>query len=280
MFLNTASPRRSFTIPININLQGARRRQTRHRELLHTSTAQEQDWSREVDGRGGQQRARTQVPVSSVGEDRAILLGFAMMAFSVLMFFVVGITMVKPYVNSKWEDEASCVLLQADILDEWVDCRGVSMVPCLRVTVNLTDSNQRAFLHFDEESVVLAPECFYIPKCRMDRTELQDEVLKVKNSLDTQLRSASSCFTDRTRHPRDVILSRKYTFKKALFALLWPCLMLGGGALLVGLVKLTQCLAHLSSEMCSETAAGRLTSRYTQGKLYRLLRRSSMQSAS
>ncbi|XP_059200427.1 calcium-activated potassium channel subunit beta-3 [Centropristis striata] len=277
MFLNTASPRRSFTVPININLQGARRRQTRHRELLHTATAPEQDWSRGVDGRGGQ-RARTQMPVSSVGEDRAVLLGFTMMAFSVLMFFVVGITTVKPYVNSNWAEEASCVLLQADILEEWVDCRGVSTVPCLRVAVNLTDSNQRALLHFDEESVLLAPECFYIPKCQMDRTELQEEVLKVKNSLDTQLGSSSPCFTDCTRHPGDVILNRKYTFKKALFALLWPCLMLGGGALLVGLVKLTQCLACLCSEMCSETAVGRLASRYTHGKLYRILRRTSMPS--
>ncbi|XP_074506779.1 calcium-activated potassium channel subunit beta-3 [Sebastes fasciatus] len=241
--------------------------------------APEQDWSRGVDGRGGQ-RARTQMPVSSVGEDRAVLLGFAMMAFSVLMFFVVGITMVKPYVNSKWEEEASCVLLQADILEEWVDCRGVSTVPCLRVTVNLTDSNQRTFLHFDEESVLLAPECFYIPKCQMDRAELQDEVLKVKSNLDAQLGSTSPCFTDHARHPGDAVLSRKYTFKKALFALLWPCLMLGGGALVVGLVKLTQCLAHLSSEVCSETAVGRLTSRYTQGKLYRILRRSSTQSPS
>ncbi|XP_054452723.1 calcium-activated potassium channel subunit beta-3 [Anoplopoma fimbria] len=272
MFLNTASPGRSFNIPININLQGARRRQTRE-------SSQEQEWSRGVDGRG-EQRARTQMPVSSVGEDRAILLGFAMMAFSVLMFFVVGITVVKPYVNSNWEEEASCVLLQADILEEWVDCKGVSTVPCLRARVNLTDSNQRALLHFDEESVLLAPECFYVPKCQMDRTELQEEVLKVKNSLDTQLGRTSSCFTDRVRHPRDVILNRKYTFKKALSVLLWPCLMLGGGALLVGLVKLTQCLAHLSSEVCSESAVGRLTSRYTQGKLYRMLRIPSMQSPS
>ncbi|KAM7379025.1 hypothetical protein PAMP_004603 [Pampus punctatissimus] len=235
-----------------------------------------QDWSRGADGRGGQ-RARTLL-VSSVGEDRAILLGFAMMAFSVLMLFVVGITMVTPYVNSNWVEEASCVLLQTDILEEWVDCRAVSSVPCLRVTVNLTASNQRAFLHFDEESVLLAPECFYIPKCQMDRTELQDEVLKVKNNLDTHLGSTSSCFADFERHPRDVILSRKYTLKKTLFALIWPGMMLGGGALLVGLVKLTQCLAHLSSEICNETAGGRLTSKYTQDKLYKLMRRSSVQS--
>ncbi|KAM9845424.1 calcium-activated potassium channel subunit beta-3 [Aulostomus maculatus] len=273
MFLNTASPRRSFSIPININLQGARRRQTR--ELLHV--AQEQEWSRGTDGRGGQ-RAHTQVPVSSVGEDRAILLGFSMMAFSVLMFFVVGITMVKPYVNSKWEGDSSFMLLHTEILDEWVDCRGVGTVPCLRVTVNLSASNRRAFLHFDEESVRLSPECFYIPKCHMDQTELHDEVLKVKNILDTQLGSTSSCFTDLIRHPEDVILSRKYTLRKTLFALLWPSLMLAGGALLVGLVKLTQCLAHLSSELSCETARGQLTARFNQSKLYRLIRRSSVRS--
>ncbi len=114
----------------------------------------------------------------------------------------------------------------------------------------------------------------------MDRTELEKEAENVKNSLDAQLGRTSSFFTDHTRHPGDAILNRKYTYETALFALLWPCLMLGGGALLVGLVKLTQYLAHLSSEMCSEAAGGRPTSRYARGKLYRLLRRSSMQSPS
>lgn len=114
----------------------------------------------------------------------------------------------------------------------------------------------------------------------MDREDLQAEVQRVKKTLATQLGITSLCYTDRMGHPRDVILRRKYTLKKALFALLWPCVMLGGGALLVGLVKLTQCLAHLSYAMCKETAGSRLTSRYTQGKLYKLLRRSSMQSPS
>ena len=34
---------------------------------------------------------------SSAGEDRATLLGFAMMGFSVLMFFVLGVTILKPF---------------------------------------------------------------------------------------------------------------------------------------------------------------------------------------
>lgn len=106
----------------------------------------------------------------------------------------------------------------------------------------------------------------------MERTESQREVEGVKSSLDTQLESTSSCFADHTRHPGDAILNRKYTYNDTLFALLWPGLMLAGGALLVVLVKLTQYLAHLSAKVCSEAAGGRFTSK---GKLYRLLRRSS-----
>uniref|UniRef100_A0A672HG74 Si:ch211-38m6.7 n=1 Tax=Salarias fasciatus TaxID=181472 RepID=A0A672HG74_SALFA len=192
-----------------------------------------------------------------VGEDRAILLGFAMMAFSVLMFFVVGITTVKPFVNGYAEaflDEAGCVLQRTQVPEDWVDCRGVSAVPCLRVTVNLTASNRAAFLHFDEEPVLHATECFYVPKCQMDRAALQDEVQRVKDSLDRRLGTPSSCLLDRAGHPSHAILNRKYTLSRALLALLWPCLMLGGGALLVGLVKLTQCLARLSAEVSAPTS--------------------------
>ncbi|XP_029381310.1 calcium-activated potassium channel subunit beta-3 [Echeneis naucrates] len=238
-----------------------------HRDLSHSTVVQEQDRIRGFEGRRGQQ-AHSQMLVSSVGEDRAVLLGFAMMAFSVLMFFVASVTTVKHFVNSNWVQEASCVLVQAEVLKDWVDCRGVSTVPCLRVMVNLMGSNQSAFLHFDEDSVPLAPECFYMPKCQMDRAHHQAEVQELKQIFDIQLGNATSCFTDHTKHPGGAILTRKYTLKKALFALLWPCLMLCGGALLVGLVKLTQCLAHLSSEMCSETASSRLTSKSTQGKMY------------
>lgn len=67
-------------------------------EFCHTMVAQDRDRSRGADGHG-EQGIQTQVPGASVGEDRAILLGCTMMAFSVLMFFVVGITMIKPFVN-------------------------------------------------------------------------------------------------------------------------------------------------------------------------------------
>ncbi|KAM9459847.1 calcium-activated potassium channel subunit beta-3 [Salvelinus alpinus] len=270
MFLNTASPRKSFSVPISINLQGARRRQTR--EILHPLAAREQVWRRGGYGRGGE-RAKAQVTASSVGEDRAMLLGFSMMAFSVLMYFLIGITLVKPHLNSDWHEEASCLLVQVDVLDEWADCRGVSTAPCLRVLVNLSTSGQKARLHYDEESVLLNHECFYIPKCQVDRKVLVDEVQKIQNTLEETQGSELRCLSDPRKYPEDTILKRKYTLGLALWSLLWPSLMLGGGALLVGLVKLNQRLAHLCTELGNEAAGGRLTTMTnTQGKLYQLLR--------
>lgn len=91
-------------------------------------------------------------------------------------------------------------------------------------------------------------QCFYIPKCRLDRAELQNQVEEVKNNLDAGLVGPSSCLTDRTSHPGDAILNRRYTSSEAPLVLLWPGLMLAGGALLVVLVKPTQHLAHLSAQ--------------------------------
>lgn len=105
-------------------------------------------------------------------------------------------------------------------------------------------------------------QCFYIPKCRMNRADLQNQVEEVKNNLDAQPVRTSSCLTDHTRHPGDAILSRKYSSSVALLVLLWPGLTLVGGALLVVLVKLTQHLALLSAEACSQAAGGRLARRH------------------
>ncbi|KAK7945829.1 hypothetical protein WMY93_001557 [Mugilogobius chulae] len=221
MFLNTASPRRSFNIPININLQGARRRQTRHRELMNAMAAPEQEWSSRGDPHRSQ-RSRT-LSVSSIGEDRAILLGFTMMAFAVLMFCVVGFTIVKPYINSDWERRANCTLVDTQVLEEWVSCRGVSTVPCLKATVNLTGFiTGQGLLHYDEEAVLLTPECFYVPKCQLDPPALVSEVEEVKRSLDTYLGRTFTCLTDQSEQPKDGILDRKFCLRTVLLALLWP----------------------------------------------------------
>lgn len=64
------------------------------RELLqYPTSAQGSLWRRNHAG----EKVKAQVPVSSVGEERALLLGYTMMAFSILMYFVVGIAVVKPW---------------------------------------------------------------------------------------------------------------------------------------------------------------------------------------
>ncbi|XP_036072163.1 calcium-activated potassium channel subunit beta-3 [Oryzias melastigma] len=242
-------------------------------------------------GEGGQgQGARTQKQASSVGEDRAILLGFTMMAFSVLMFFVVGMTTVKPYINSRWEENSSCVLQQTAILERWVDCRGVSSMPCLTVTVYLNGSADGVFLHLDEESVFLSSvvsissqpvfHCSSVSgNCQLSHEELHDEVKNVENNLTGRQGSTFPCFSSRKPYLSHAVLRRKYTLSRTLFGLLWPCLMLVGGAALVGLVKLTQWLGRLSSRAGGEAARCRsLTD--TEGALYRLLQGSSAQSPS
>lgn len=112
----------------------------------------------------------------------------------------------------------------------------------------------------------------------MDKGDLQNEVQEVRKRLEHHLGRNYSCLSDHKNHPNHVIWHKKYTLGRVLFGLLWPCLMLGGGALLVCFVKITQCLAHMSSEVRNETARGRLMSKCTRGKLYKLLRRSSTQS--
>ncbi|XP_059915925.1 calcium-activated potassium channel subunit beta-3-like isoform X1 [Gadus macrocephalus] len=239
MFLSATAPRGSYNVPININLQGARKRPTRG--LLQSRPVQEQMWKVADDG-----GLKAQIPVSSAGEDRAVLLGFTMMAFSVLMFFVVGITTVKPYLNSNWVERGGCVLVQVELLQDWVECRGVSIMPCLRVTVNHSASGRANLLHHHEDALILAPQCFYIPKCKMEAAALQAEALVVKDNLGEQLGQSLACLTDPAKHRGHALLHRKYSLRRAL---LWPSLMLGGGALLVVLVKLTQQLSLVHRDL-------------------------------
>lgn len=106
----------------------------------------------------------------------------------------------------------------------------------------------------------------------MDKAELQEEVLEIKSKLVKRQGGIFMCLADPERHPEDTILTRSHTLSLALMALLWPSLMLGGGILLLGLIKLNQYLAHLCSELGSQDADHRLSSTVTQGTLYRLVR--------
>ncbi|XP_007970234.1 calcium-activated potassium channel subunit beta-3 isoform X4 [Chlorocebus sabaeus] len=148
-----------FSIPVQITLQGSRRRQGRT-AFPASGKKRETDYS---DGDPLDVHKRLS---SSAGEDRAMLLGFAMMGFSVLMFFLLGTTILKPFMLSAQREESTCTAIHTDIMDHWLDCaftcgvhcRGQGKYQCLQVLVNLTHSGQKALLHYNEEAVQINPK--------------------------------------------------------------------------------------------------------------------------
>ncbi|XP_053089525.1 calcium-activated potassium channel subunit beta-3 [Pangasianodon hypophthalmus] len=269
--LLSPSPRGSLSIPVHINL---RRRRTR--ELLqYPSSVPESQWRRHRGGGdGGGEKAKAQVPVSSVGEERALLLGFIMMAFSILMYFVVGIVVVKPCIHSDWGDATNCSLIQAEFLNE-PDERG-SSYPCLQVLVNITAETSGKTLHlrYDEAAVNLSPECFYTPKNHQNKSDVVGEARRIKDALCKlqEQGQAVRCHLSNKRYPEDAILTKRHNLRLALQCLVWPSLMLFGGALLVGLVMLTQYLAYLCNETIQKEE-GMEDGQSTAGKnkLYRFM---------
>uniref|UniRef100_A0A8C2JEY0 Si:ch211-38m6.7 n=1 Tax=Cyprinus carpio TaxID=7962 RepID=A0A8C2JEY0_CYPCA len=155
------------------------------------------------------EKARAQIPASSAGEDRAILLGFTMMAFSILTYFLVGIVMVKP-----------SLYRLASVLQ--VDCLLIEYFKCLRVWVNSTPEKTLQ-LYRDEDTVKYRPKVGYCRQCDLITLSFIPLVFWTMIML-------------------------KYTVQMALYYLLWPSLMLFGGILLVGLVKLNQHLSFLCLE--------------------------------
>uniref|UniRef100_A0A8D1WCP3 Calcium-activated potassium channel subunit beta n=1 Tax=Sus scrofa TaxID=9823 RepID=A0A8D1WCP3_PIG len=232
-----------FSIPVQITLQGGRGRQGR--TAFSTSGGK-----RNIDHSDGDPPDMHKKLPSSAGEDRAMLLGFAMMGFSVLMFFLLGITMLKPFMLSTQREESNCTIIHTHIMDDWmdcaftcgVDCQGQGKYPCLQVFVNLTHSGQKALLHYNEEAVQINSKCFYTPKCRRDGNDLLNSALNIKEFFDHKNRTPFSCFYSPDNQSEDVILIKKYDQMVIFHCLFWPSMTMLGGALIVGMVRLTQYL--------------------------------------
>ncbi|XP_003509130.1 calcium-activated potassium channel subunit beta-3 [Cricetulus griseus] len=224
-----------FSIPVQITLQGGRRRQGR--TALPASGK----------SNGDLPRVHPKLP-SSAGEDRAMLLGVAMMASSVLMLFLLGITVLKPFMLSSNREESNCTTVHTHIADDWLDfaftcegsCQDHSRYPCLQVFVNLTHSGQKVLLHYDDEAVRANPKCFYTPKCYGDKDDLLNSARDIKKFFDHR-NGTFTCFYSPDGQLGVVL--RKSGYKVVFHCLFWPLLTLLGGALIVGLVRLTQ---HLS----------------------------------
>ncbi|KAJ8409462.1 hypothetical protein AAFF_G00228630 [Aldrovandia affinis] len=191
-------------------------------------------------------RAKTQAPVSSVGEDRAILLGFTMIGFSLLTYFLFGIVLVAPYLKSIWTEESNCTMIQADFRDEWGEVGGDFGPPCLRVTVNLSQSRKPATLHYNEDTI--HEECFYIPKHNENKSQVLEEAQRIRKYLQTEINASFPCHSSLGENPSSAILTRKYDGWLVIQYMCWPTLMLAGGAGTISLVRLNQWLSHMVAQ--------------------------------
>ncbi|KAJ8374276.1 hypothetical protein SKAU_G00048560 [Synaphobranchus kaupii] len=162
---------------------------------------------------------RKTVTALKAGEDRAILLGLAMILCAVMMYFVLGITKLRSYSDRTCGaymcEESSCTVLNSSITSEMncsyscgSDCRRSSSYPCLQVFVSLNTSGKITRLSHNEEAQDRSPECFYVPKCRRDSVAMHSIVLNVSDWLKAQQRLP--CFYDPSERQDTVLLTRLY----------------------------------------------------------------------
>ncbi|XP_048845048.1 calcium-activated potassium channel subunit beta-3 isoform X2 [Brienomyrus brachyistius] len=231
MVQDSVSHRGSFSVPIYINLLNARRNKTRQSIYSMAETnvpSRRREWT-------------SQTPTSSVGEDRAVILGFAMIGFSVLMYFLFGFTIVRPYLNSPWIKESTCKLIQVDVLSDQVDCRDQCSYPCLKVLVNFSHSGREVVLRYKEAAFDLVHKRY--------KKEVLEETQRIQSWLLKQEDGFFSCYSRFEDHPKEAVLTRKYDGWLVLQCVCWSTLMLLGGVSIVCLVKLTQRLAHMCQRL-------------------------------
>ncbi|EPQ18158.1 Calcium-activated potassium channel subunit beta-2 [Myotis brandtii] len=193
---------------------------------------------------------RKTVTALKAGEDRAILLGLTMMVCSIMMYFLLGITLLRSYMQSVWTEESQCTLLNASITETFncsfscgPDCLKLSQYPCLQVYVNLTSSGEKLLLYHTEETMKINQKCSYIPKCGKNFEESMSLVSVVMENF--RKYQHFSCYSDPEGNQKSVILTKLYSSNVLFHSLFWPTCMMAGGVVIVAMVKLTQYLSLL-----------------------------------
>ncbi|KAJ3594877.1 hypothetical protein NHX12_004182 [Muraenolepis orangiensis] len=189
------------------------------------------------------------------GEDRAILLGLGMILSSVMMYFVLGITMLRSYADSVWTEEGVCVVLNstvgADVNCSYncgPDCWRGSRYPCLQIYVSVNNTGRVSRLSHNEETQDASSECFFVPKCQKETAVMQALVVNISERLKANLQIP--CFYDPSGRQHDtVLLARLYGSAAIFHSLFWPSCMLTGGTLIIFMVKLSQYLSILCEEL-------------------------------
>ncbi|KAL6489884.1 hypothetical protein MHYP_G00002290 [Metynnis hypsauchen] len=195
------------------------------------------------------EKRRTETALKA-GEDRAILLGLSMVICSIMMYFMLCITMLRSYTDSVWTEESVCTILNSSLTMEvncsyscGPECWRSSRYPCLQVYVSINATGRIGLLSYNEESQDASSECFYVPKCQKDHAALQAMVVNISEKLRAQ--QQVRCYYDPAEQQGSVLLSRLYDSSAIFHSLFWPSCMLAGGSLIIFMVKLTQYLSML-----------------------------------
>ncbi|KAM9322361.1 calcium-activated potassium channel subunit beta-2-like [Pholidichthys leucotaenia] len=188
------------------------------------------------------------------GEDRAILLGLGMILSSVMMYFVLGVTMLRSYAESVWTEEGVCVVVNSTVTADMncsyncgSDCWRVSKYPCLQVYVSVNSTGRVSRLSHNEETQDASSECFYVPRCQKDSGAMHAMIVNISEHL--KANQQISCYYDPSEQQETVLLTRLYDHAVVFHSLLWPSCMLVGGILIIMMVKLTQYLSRLCDEI-------------------------------
>ncbi|XP_033959528.1 calcium-activated potassium channel subunit beta-2-like [Pseudochaenichthys georgianus] len=188
------------------------------------------------------------------GEDRAIFLGLGMILSSVMMYFVLGVTMLRSYADSVWTEEGVCVILNSTVTADMncsyncgSECWRDSKYPCLQVYVSVNNTGRVSRLSHNEETQDTSSECFYVPRCQKDSVAMHVIIMNISERL--KVNQQVTCYYDPSEHQENIILTRLYDQTVVFHSLLWPSSMLIGGALVIVMVKLTQYLSRLCEEI-------------------------------
>ncbi|MEQ2177219.1 hypothetical protein GOODEAATRI_001514 [Goodea atripinnis] len=188
------------------------------------------------------------------GEDRMILLGLGMILCSVMMYFLLGITILCLYADSVWTEEGACAVINSTITGDMScsyscgsDCWRGSRYPCLQVYVSVNNTGHISRLSHNEETQDASSDCVYIPRCQKDSTAMYAVIMNISEHL--KMNQHISCYYDPSKQQDTVLLTRLYDHSVVFHSLLWPSCMLSVGALIIVMVKLTQYRSRLCEEI-------------------------------
>ncbi|XP_073429796.1 putative calcium-activated potassium channel subunit beta [Dendrobates tinctorius] len=188
------------------------------------------------------------------GETRAVCLGIGMIICSVMMFFLLGVTVLPKYIKSVWTAESNCTLVQAALKDG-VNCihnsntkpESIIKYPCLEVLVNVNFSEDVFMLYHTEESSEWNDKCTYIPDCKENNTEVEIHVQETQGRFNKT--SSFTCYFDPKGRQKSIILIRKFGPEKMISYFFWPASMFIVGLFVVIIVKISQYSAMASVQV-------------------------------